>query len=247
MDATNKTVTVKRVNVRYLTVTAMLSAVAYILMFLDFSVPFMPAFIKMDLSELPALIGSFAMGPLCGVIVCLIKNVLHLFITTTGGVGELSNFILGVAFVLPAGLIYKHKKNRKSALIGSLTGAVFMGIFSVVSNYFLVYPVYYNFMPQDVILAAYQAVNPAVSGSLAESSAFVAGNTMLIVAKNRFFLTLLKSKENAVSLRETVKQFLGVEYNIRAKCSEPEQQASKAQNLVQKAMANHLDTAVENE
>ena len=97
------------------------------------------------------------------------------------------------------------------------------------------------------ILAAYQAVNPAVSGSLAESSAFVAVNTMLIVAKNRFFLTLLKSKENAVSLRETVKQFLGVEYNIRAKCSEPEQQASKAQNLVQKAMANHLDTAVENE
>ena len=116
--------TENRVNVRYLTVTAMLSAVAYILMFLDFSVPFMPAFIKMDLSELPALIGSFAMGPLCGVVVCLIKNVLHLFITTTGGVGELSNFILGVAFVLPAGLIYKHKKNRKSALIGSLAGAV---------------------------------------------------------------------------------------------------------------------------
>jgi hypothetical protein len=98
--------TEKRVNVRYLTVTAMLSAVAYILMFLDFSVPFMPAFIKMDLSELPALIGSFAMGPLCGVVVCLIKNVLHLFITTTGGVGELSNFILGVAFVLPAGKTY---------------------------------------------------------------------------------------------------------------------------------------------
>lgn len=73
MDATNKTVTVKRVNVRYLTVTAMLSAVAYILMFLDFSVPFMPSFIKMDLSELPALIGSFAMGPLCGVIICLVK------------------------------------------------------------------------------------------------------------------------------------------------------------------------------
>ena len=173
--------TEKRVNVRYLTVTAMLSAVAYILMFLDFSVPFMPAFIKMDLSELPALIGSFAMGPLCGVVVCLIKNVLHLFITTTGGVGdvvlagavgfndgvgELSNFILGVAFVLPAGLIYKHKKNRKSALIGSLTGAAFMGIFSIVSNYFLVYPVYYNFMPEEVILAAYQAILPSVKNIL---------------------------------------------------------------------------------
>ncbi len=158
--------TEKSVNVRYLNVTAMLSAVAYILMFLDFSVPFMPAFIKMDLSELPALIGSFAMGPLCGVVVCLIKNVLHLFITTTGGVGELSNFILGVAFVLPAGLIYKHKKNRKSALVGSLAGAAFMGIFSIISNYFLVYPVYYNFMPEEVILAAYQAILPSVKNIL---------------------------------------------------------------------------------
>lgn len=95
------------------------------------------------------------------------------------------------------------------------------------------------------ILAEYRAINPAVSGSLAESSAFVAGNTMLIIAKNRFFLTLLKNKENAVSLRETVKQFLGVEYNIRAKCSEPEQHESKAQSLIQKAINSNLETAVE--
>ncbi len=161
-NQTKKT-TVKRVNTRYLTVTAMLSAIAYILMFLDFSVPmFMPSFIKMDLSELPALIGSFAFGPMCGVIICLIKNVLHLLITSTGGVGELSNFLLGAAFVLPAGLIYKYKRNRKSALAGSILGAVFMGAFSVVSNYFLVYPVYYNFMSKDAILAAYQAILPNV-------------------------------------------------------------------------------------
>lgn len=167
MDA-NKTMTqtTKAVNVRYLTVTAMLSAVAYILMFLDFSVPFMPGFIKMDLSELPALIGSFSMGPLCGVLICLVKNVLHLFITTTGGVGELSNFILGVAFVLPAGLIYKHKKTRKTALAGSLLGAVIMAAFSVFSNYFLVYPVYYNFMPEDRILAAYQLILPSMKNIL---------------------------------------------------------------------------------
>lgn len=154
--------TAKRVNIRYMTVTAMLSAVAYILMFLDFSVPFMPAFIKMDLSELPALIGSFAFGPVCGVIICLIKNVLHLLITTTGGVGELSNFLLGAAFVLPAGLIYKYKRNRKAALAGSILGAVFMGVFSVISNNFLVYPVYYNFMSKEAILAAYQAILPNV-------------------------------------------------------------------------------------
>lgn len=161
MDMQTTTNTQKRVNVRYLTVTAMLTAIAYILMFFDFSVPFiMPEFIKMDLSELPALIGSFSMGPLCGVLICLLKNVLHLAITTTGGVGELSNFLLGAAFVVPAGLIYKHKKSRKSALIGSLLGDLFMGVFSIVSNYFLVYPFYYNFMPKETILNAYQAILP---------------------------------------------------------------------------------------
>lgn len=160
--STVKQRTAGRVNIRYLTVTAMLSAVAYILMFLDFSVPFMPSFIKMDLSELPALIGAFSMGPLCGVLICLIKNVLHLFITTTGGVGELSNFLLGAAFVLPAGLIYKHKKTKTTALLGSFFGAVIMGLFSIVSNYFLVYPVYYNFMDKGAILNAYQMILPSV-------------------------------------------------------------------------------------
>ena len=163
----NQSKTVKQVNVRYLTATAMLTAVAYILMFFDFSIPMLiPSFIKMDLSELPALIGSFAMGPMCGVIVCLLKNLLHLTITTTGGVGELSNFILGAAFVLPAGLIYKHKKTRKSALLGSLLGAAVMGVLSIVSNYFLVYPFYYNFMPKETVLAAYQAILPGMKNIL---------------------------------------------------------------------------------
>lgn len=149
-----------RGQVRFVTVTAMLSAVAYVLMFLDFSVPFMPGFIKMDLSELPALVGAFAMGPSCGIFVCLIKNLLHLTITSTGGVGELSNFLLGMAFVLPAGLIYKYKKNKKSALTGAITGMVVMGVLSVFSNYFLTYPIYYNFMSQEAILSAYQAIVP---------------------------------------------------------------------------------------
>ncbi len=172
MDA-NKLVTgkmpvehTKKVDIKYLTVTAMLSAIAYILMFLDFSVPFMPSFIKMDLSELPALIGAFSLGPVCGVMVCLIKNVLHLFITSTGGVGELSNFILGAAFVLPAGLIYKRKKTRKNALAGALAGAAIMALASVVSNYYLVYPVYYNFMDEEAILAAYQLIVPSMKSIL---------------------------------------------------------------------------------
>ena len=122
----------------------------------------MPNFIRMDLSELPALIGAFAMGPACGVWVCLVKNLLHLFMTSTGGVGELSNFVLGVAFVLPAGLIYKHKKNKKSAITGALIGALCMALFSFPSNYFVVYPIYTKMMPMDVIIGAYQAIVPSV-------------------------------------------------------------------------------------
>lgn len=152
------------VNVRAMTMTGMLSAIAFLLMFFDFSVPFMPNFIKMDLSELPALIGSFALGPVSGVAICLIKNLLHLMKTTTGGVGELSNFIIGATFVFTAGMIYKHKKNKKSAIIGSLVGAVAMAVVSVFSNYYLVYPVYTKFMPLDAIIAAYQAINPNVDG-----------------------------------------------------------------------------------
>lgn len=158
--------TTKRISVRKLTGTAMLSAIAYVLMFLDFSVPFMPSFIKMDLSELPALIGAFAYGPVAGVVICLVKNVIHLMITTTGGVGELSNFLLGASFVLVAGGVYRFKKTRKGALIGSVLGAFVMGVFSIISNYFLVYPIYYNFMPQDAILAAYQLIFGGVKSIL---------------------------------------------------------------------------------
>ena len=163
MDTTSTT-TVKRVNVRKMTMTAMLSAIAFILMFLDFSVPVMPAFIKMDLSELPALVGTFAMGPVSGVVICLIKNLLHLFMTDTAGVGELSNFLLGAAFVLPAGLIYKKWKGKKSAFIGALLGALLMALISIVSNQFIVYPAYYVMysLPEKGVLAMYQALPEAI-------------------------------------------------------------------------------------
>lgn len=166
MTQTTGKTSAKKMDIRKLTGTAMLSAIAYALMFLDFSVPFMPSFIKMDLSELPALIGSFAYGPIAGVVICLIKNLIHLTISSTGGVGELSNFLLGASFVLVAGFIYKWKKTRKGALIGSIAGALVMAVFSIFSNYFLVYPIYYNFMPKDAILAAYQVIFSGVDNIL---------------------------------------------------------------------------------
>lgn len=158
--------TQKRFSPRNIAMIGMLSAISFILMFLEFSIPIMPAFIKLDISELPALLGAFAMGPVEGVIICLIKNLIHLIRTSTGGVGELSNFLLGAVFVFVAGLIYKLKKNRAGAIIGSLVGALFMAVFSVFSNYFLVYPFYTNFMPMDSIIEAYQLINPNVNGLL---------------------------------------------------------------------------------
>lgn len=144
--------------------TAMLSALATVLMFFSFNVPFMPSFIKMDFSELPALIASFAYGPIYGVSVCLVKNLINLMATTTGGVGELSNFILGVLFVVPAGMIYTKLQTKKGAIIGAFLGAVVMALGSIITNYYVVYPVYTAFMPMDAIIRAYQAILPSIDG-----------------------------------------------------------------------------------
>lgn len=149
-------------SVRYVTVTAMLAAVSFILQYIEISIPIMPAFIKFDFSDLPALLGSFAMGPVCGVLICLVKNVLHLAFSNSMFVGELSNFILGAVFVAVAGGIYKKKRTKTGALVGGIIGALVMGAFSLVSNYFLVYPVYYKVMPQEVILNMYQAILPSM-------------------------------------------------------------------------------------
>ena len=156
-------------HIRELTVTAMLAAVATVLMFLDFSLPlFIPGFVKMDVSELPALLASFSLGPVYGVAVCLIKNLLNLiFHGSTGGIGELCNFLLGAAFVATAGIIYRRSKSGKTAVIGCLVGAAVMAVVSVPVNYFISYPVYAKmFGGIDAILAAYQAINPNVDGLL---------------------------------------------------------------------------------
>ena len=147
---------------RKLVGTAMLAAVSVVLMFLAFPVPLMPSFIKLDLAELPALIAAFAYGPLAGAAVCLVKNLISLMKSSSGGVGTLCNFLLGVLFVVPAGLIYKKNRTRKGALIGSLVGAAAMAIVSIFVNYYLVYPIYTAFMPMEAIIGMYQAINPKV-------------------------------------------------------------------------------------
>ena len=153
----------KRTNTRKLTSIAMLSAVSTVLMFFSFNVPLMPSFIKMDLSELPALLAAFTFGPMSGVAVCFIKNLINVFFTTTGGVGEVSNFLLGSMFVAPAGFIYQKMRTKKGAVIASVIGAATMAGLSLITNYYIVYPVYTNIMPMEVIIGAYSAINPNVT------------------------------------------------------------------------------------
>ncbi|MDR2606117.1 MAG: ECF transporter S component [Oscillospiraceae bacterium] len=151
---------------RKIAVVGVMSAIAIILEFLEFAVPVMPGFIKLDFSELPALITAFALGPISGTAICLIKNLFHLFTSSTGGVGELANFIIGAAFVIPAGIIYHRYHDRRGAVLGALIGAVIMAIASIPLNYFVTYPVYYNFLPKEAIVAAYQAIYPRVNSIL---------------------------------------------------------------------------------
>ena len=154
--------TKQKISTRYIVGTAMLSALAFVLQYLEIAIPIMPSFVKFDFSDLPALIGAFAYGPLAGVLIEFIKNLIHCAVSQSATVGELSNFILGAVFTLTAGIIYKQKKTKKRALIGSVAGAVIMGLISIPSNYFVVYPFYYNFMPQEVVLSMYQAILPSM-------------------------------------------------------------------------------------
>lgn len=158
-----KTNVKNRLNVRAIAVTSVMGAVGFVLMLLEFPLPMLiPAFIKLDFSELPAIITAFAFGPAYGVLVCLIKNLLHLFVSGSAGVGELSNFLLGAVFTFTAGMVYKRRKTRKNAFLGALLGAVLMAVFSVVSNYFVVYPAYVVLygMPMEAIIGMYRAILP---------------------------------------------------------------------------------------
>ncbi len=156
----------RKEEIKKLSFCALFGAVGFVLMLLEFPLPIIPSFVKFDFSELPALIVSFVYGPLYGILVCLLKNALHLFVTTSAGVGEVSNFILGAIFVGVAGLIYKFNKNRKYALIGSLVGALVMALISIASNYLIVYPAFsvlYG-LPMPAIIGMYQAILSSVDG-----------------------------------------------------------------------------------
>ncbi len=140
---------------RILTGCGLLIAVAVVLQFIEFPIPIIPSFIKLDL---------FAYGPVAGIVIALVKNVIHMAVSQSGFVGELSNFVLGAVFSATAGLIYMHHKTKKTAIIAGIVGAAVMAAVSLPLNYFAIYPLYYNILgfPPEAVLSMYQAILPGV-------------------------------------------------------------------------------------
>lgn len=127
-----------------------LAGISYLLMFIQLPIPIAPPFMKVDFADVPALIGGFAMGPWYGVLIQLIKNVLNLSKTMTGGVGELSNFVVGSTFVLVSSLIYRNKKTRKNSILALILGVIAMSAVATLSNAFVVFPIYSKVMNIDL-------------------------------------------------------------------------------------------------
>lgn len=161
----------KKINTRKLAVIAVMSAVSLLIYYFDFPVPFMPSFIKLDLSNVIPLITGFAFGPVSGVLVCLIKDIIHLVIKglgTTMGVGDIFDFVTSAAFVLSASLIYRKNKTKKGAVIASIIGTFVFTIVSLPLNYFVTYPIYAKaFGSMEAIIGAYRKFLPGVKNLFA--------------------------------------------------------------------------------
>ena len=159
--STAKSANASASSARTISMTAMLAAVAYLLAFLEFPVPLSPSFARMDLSDLPALIGAFAFGPFSGLLIEFVKNALQLLTSSTGGVGEIANFLMGAAYVVTAGFIYRYRKTKKTVLVACILASIVMGIAAALANYFILLPLFENFMPLDQLIASFASSFPS--------------------------------------------------------------------------------------
>ena len=156
----------KRISTRKMVIIGMMTALATIVYYLDFPVPFMPGFIKLDFSNVISLLTGFALGPVEGVMVCLLKNLIHLLIKgidTTMGIGDIFDFVTSATFVLVAAIIYKKNRTKKGAVIATLVGMLAFTVISLPLNYFIVYPIYFKaYGGEAAILGAYQKLMSSV-------------------------------------------------------------------------------------
>lgn len=151
-------------NVHAVTSVAVLSAISFALAFFEFPVPLSPSFARMDLSDFPALVGAMTLGPWAGVAVELVKNLLGLFSTGTGGVGELANFLMGSAMVFVAGTVY-YKWGGK-AWLACVLGSAAMAVVAALANYFILLPLFEGFLPLDALIASFAEFIPFIRTKL---------------------------------------------------------------------------------
>jgi len=150
-------------NLNKLVKVSVLSALSFVLMLIEFPLPIFPEFLKIDLGDIPAIIGGFALGPFAGFLIELIKNLLHLSITKTLGIGELANFAVGAAFVMASSELYKRNKNKKNAVKGLIAGTIAMTLAAGITNYYIFIPLYSKFLfPASAMIAAASKINPGV-------------------------------------------------------------------------------------
>lgn len=151
---------------RKIAVIGVFSAIAAVLMVLEFPVPFAPFFYGFDFSELPALIGAFAYGPVAGVMIEFCKIIIKIFLkpSSTAFVGELANFVISCMLVLPASVIYLTKKSRKQAIIGAVAGTLLMSAFGTWFNAIYLIPKFAQMygMPLEAIIGLGTAIHPSI-------------------------------------------------------------------------------------
>ena len=148
---------------KMVTRVGVLGAIAAVLAYIP-GIPIIPPIYKLDFSTVPVLLGGFSMGPLPGLCILLIKNVVSLLNTSSMGVGELADLMTGAAIMIPAALIYKRNRTLKGALTGLLVGIAAMVAVGAIANYFIMIPFYVNVMhmPLDTIIAMIGQVVPPV-------------------------------------------------------------------------------------
>ncbi|MFT5873481.1 MAG: riboflavin transporter FmnP [Clostridium sp.] len=144
---------------------SLLSVMAFLLMYIELPLPMFPEFLKIDISDLPALLGAFALGPIAGVTIELFKNILHgLLATKTVFVGELANFLVGSCLVFVSGHIYKVRKSKGGAIFALLIGVTIMSIFAGILNYFVILPLFESVSgwPIDMVVGMGSIINPNI-------------------------------------------------------------------------------------
>lgn len=154
----------KPISVRKLAAMGMLTAISAVLMFFEMPLPLMPPFLKLDISAVPILLGSFLFGPLEGVIIAFLKACIHLLSTQTAGVGELADFLITASFALTGGIVYRIWHSKKGVMVACAASVAAITIVGAIANWTILLPFYAAaYMPYDAIIAACQALNPAIT------------------------------------------------------------------------------------